>query len=104
MYAEAAVDGSVATVWAVAPADAGGSLTVDLGARKRVSRVTPRWTDVLPATYQVLVSVDGTRWTQAPAADVGGVLQHPVNARYLRVDLTRAAGAGRTGLKELEVA
>jgi trehalose/maltose hydrolase-like predicted phosphorylase len=102
MYAEAAVDGSIATVWA--PFDASGSLTVDLGARKRVSRITPRWTDALPSSYQVLVSVDGTRWTEAPPADPGGVLQHPVNARYVRVDLTRAAGAGRTGLRELEVA
>ena len=103
MYAEAAVDGSIATVWALAPADASGSLTVDLGARKRVSRITPRWTDALPGSYQVLVSADGTRWTQAPAADARGVLDHPVNARYVRVDLTRA-GTGRTGLRELEVA
>jgi hypothetical protein len=102
MYAEAAVDGSRATVWA--PDATSGSLVVDLGKRTRVARITPRWTDALPSTYQVLTSLDGTNWSEAPPADPNGVLQHPVNARYVRVDLTHAPDAPRTGLRELEVA
>jgi len=101
MYSEAAVDGSVATIWA--PGDTSGSLRVDLGRKILVSRITPHWTDALPSTYQILTSTDGTRRTPAPPADASGNLQHPVNARYVRVDLTRAASGARTGIRELQV-
>jgi trehalose/maltose hydrolase-like predicted phosphorylase len=101
MYSEAAVDGSVATVWA--PDDLSGSLQVDLGKKVLISRITPRWTDALPATYQILTSIDGTSWTPAPPADASGTLQHPVNARYVRVDLARPAADVSAGLRELEV-
>jgi trehalose/maltose hydrolase-like predicted phosphorylase len=101
MYSEAAVDGSVATIWA--PGDASGSVQVDLGRRILISRITPYWTDVLPSMHQILTSTDGTHWTAAPEADPGGTLRHPVNARYVRVDLTRAASGARTGIRELEV-
>jgi len=76
---------------------------VDLGRRILISRITPQWTDALPDTYQILTSTDGTRWTPAPASDSGGTLQHPVNARYVRVDLAQAANGARTGIRELEV-
>jgi trehalose/maltose hydrolase-like predicted phosphorylase len=101
MYSEAAVDGSVATIWA--PDDASGSIRVDLGRKILISRITPHWTDALPDTYQILTSTDGTRWTPVATADPDGTLQHPVNARYVRVDLAGAASGARTGIRELEV-
>jgi hypothetical protein len=39
-----------------------------------------------------------------PPAGPDGTLQHPVNARYVSVDLTRAASGATTGVRELEVA
>jgi hypothetical protein len=60
MYAEAAVDGSVATFWA--PDDASGSVRVDLGRKLNIARILLRWTDASPSTYQVLVSANGTAW------------------------------------------
>jgi trehalose/maltose hydrolase-like predicted phosphorylase len=101
MYSEAAVDGSVATIWA--PDDASGSIKVDLGGKILISRITPQWTDALPDTYQILTATDGTRWTPVATADPDGTLQHPVNARYVRVDLTQAASGAPTGIRELEV-
>jgi trehalose/maltose hydrolase-like predicted phosphorylase len=103
MLPEGAVDGSAATLWAPAPTAPGGSLRVDLGKRLPISRITVRWTDALPGTFQVLVSDDGTNWTPAPPAGPDGTLQHPVNARHVRVDLTRPAGGERVGIRELEV-
>jgi len=103
MYAEAAVDGSAATIWAPDPAATTASLTVDLGRATTVNRITPRWTDVLPTSSQVLISVDGTTWTAAPVAGADGSLTAPVTARYVRVEFTRDATADRTGLRELEV-
>ncbi len=101
MYSEAAVDGSVATFWA--PDDLSGNLQVDLGKKVLISRIMPRWTDALPATYQILTSIDGTSWTPAPPADASGTLLHPVNTRYVRVDLTRPAADVSAGIRELEV-
>ena len=99
MYAEAAVDGSHATIWA--PADATGALTVDLRAKVDIGSILVRWTDALPASSRIQVSHDGAKWRDvSPAAD-GTVA--PVAARYVRVALTRASGAERTGIRELEV-
>ena len=103
MYAEAAVDGSAATIWAADPTQTSASLSVDLGQPTTITRITPQWTDVLPSSYQILVSLDGASWTPAPPADAAGNLTQPVVARYVRVDLTRALDSGRTGLRELEV-
>ena len=101
MYSQAAVDGSVATIWV--PDEASGSVQVDLGKKLQISRITPHWTDAPPSTYQILVSADGTRWTPAPPADPDGNLQDPVNLRYVRVDRTQATNGAPTGLRELEV-
>jgi hypothetical protein len=50
----------------------------------------------------VQVSADGTTWTTvAPAAD--GTLASTVTARYVRVTMTRADGAPRTGIREVVV-
>ncbi len=103
MLPEATVDGSLATIWAPAPIETSGSLVVDLGKKFLISRITPHWTDALPSTFQIFTSLDGTSWTPAPPADPDGTLSHPVNARYVRVDLTPAANGERTGIRELEV-
>ena len=93
MYAEAAVDGSDATIWA--PTDTTASLTVDLGSTTKVSGVQVHWTDTLPASSKVEWSADGSTWSTVGHATV--------RARYVRVTLTRATGAGRTGIREVVV-
>jgi hypothetical protein len=102
MYAEAAVDGSSATIWA--PADPSASLTVDLGRTTQISRVAVSWTDALPASSSIEWSADGITWTPA-SADSTGRLSKPVKARYVRVSMTRAADpeTERTGIRELVV-
>jgi len=99
MYAEAAVDGSEATIWA--PDDATGSTTVDLGRRVKVKTVVVHWTDTLPASSSIATSLDGSTWTTA-TTDSSGKLRNPTNARYVRVTLTRS-GTDRTGVRELVV-
>jgi hypothetical protein len=99
MYAEAAVDGSKATLWAPDPGTSSASLTVDLGSRTTLAAVSVTWTDTLPASSSVQVSIDGATWTTVPA----GQLQTPVTARYVRVNLTRGSSPDRTGIRELTV-
>ncbi|MFE6173431.1 glycosyl hydrolase family 65 protein [Streptomyces sp. NPDC056464] len=85
LYAEAAVDGSPATVWS--PAAERGSLTVDLGRAVRVGTVRPSW-KTRPASYDTEVSADGRRW-------------HPVDGsavRYVRVSVR-----GEAALAEIDV-
>jgi hypothetical protein len=90
MYAEAAVDGSDATIWA--PVDASSSLTVDLGSRTRLQGVSVSWTDVQPVSYRIETSADGRTWSSKTANTY---------ARYVRVTLTRDANAERTGIREV---
>jgi trehalose/maltose hydrolase-like predicted phosphorylase len=103
MYAEAGDDGSDATTWAPDPTASGGDYTVDLGSRTTVSGLAVTWTDTKPASYSISTSLDGTTWSPAPRADATGKLHNPVNARYVRVSLTKTSGAGRTGIEELTV-
>ena len=90
MYAEAAVDGSDATIWA--PSEKTASLTADLGARTRLDGVTVHWTDTLPSSYAIETSLDGTSWS----AKTSGTY-----ARYVRVTLTGGSDTERTGIREL---
>jgi trehalose/maltose hydrolase-like predicted phosphorylase len=103
MYAEAAVDGSKATIWAPDPKAGGGNLTVDLGARTKISSVAVQWTDVQPASSSIQTSQDGQTWTNAPPADASGKLKTPVRARYIRVNMTVADSTKRTGIGEVVV-
>lgn len=100
MYAEAAVDGSGATIWA--PADPSASLTLDLGSATKISHVSVSWTDTRPASSSIETSADGSTWTPA-SADSTGKLSKPVRARYVRVNMTPTSGAPRTGIRELVV-
>jgi hypothetical protein len=103
MYAEAGVDGSKATIWAPDPDAHGGNLTVDLGSRTKISGVAVQWTDAQPASSSLQTSQDGQTWTNAPPADATGKLHNPVRARYVRVNMTVASGADRTGIREVVV-
>jgi hypothetical protein len=95
-----AVDGGEATIWA--PTDTTASLTDDLGSRRRVSAIAVHWTDARPGSSRIETSLDGTTWTSvAPGA--AGDLHNTIAARYVRVTLTRAADADRTGIRELVV-
>jgi trehalose/maltose hydrolase-like predicted phosphorylase len=98
MYAEAAVDGSTATVWS--PTAGPATLTVDLGKVTRVSSVVADWS-VKPAGARVLTSADGSTWTEAKVGSTGK-LQGPVDARYVRVEATWS-GTTNPGLRELTV-
>jgi trehalose/maltose hydrolase-like predicted phosphorylase len=98
-YAEAAVDGSAATVWS--PAASPASLTVDLGQLTRISSVVTTWGDVTPATSRILTSTDGTTWTERRAGSAGK-LQPPADARYVRIEVT-SSGTAHPGLRELVV-
>jgi hypothetical protein len=98
-YAEAAVDGSVATVWS--PAASPASLTVDLGQVTRISSVVTTWGDVTPATSRILTSTDGTTWTERRAGSAGK-LQPPADGRYVRIEVT-SSGTAHPGLRELVV-
>jgi hypothetical protein len=100
LYAEAAVDGNDATVWA--PTATTATLTADLGARAHVKRIVTRWTDTAPAAHRVFTSTDSRSWTAAPPLDASGTLARPVQARYVRVEITHA-GTERVGIRELEV-
>jgi trehalose/maltose hydrolase-like predicted phosphorylase len=98
MYAEAAVDGSTATVWS--PTTSPATLTVDLGKVTRVSSVVADWS-VKPAGARVLTSADGSTWTEAKVGSTGK-LQGPADARYVRVEATWS-GTTNPGLRELTV-
>jgi F5/8 type C domain-containing protein len=101
LYAEAAVDGNRATVWA--PDGGTGSLTADLMAPIPVSRIAMEWNDAPPASFQVRTSLDGERWTAVTPADTTGRLAEAVTARYVRVDVQSSDASRRTGIRELEV-
>jgi hypothetical protein len=98
-YAEAAVDGSAATVWS--PEASAANLTVDLGKVMHVTRVVLSWTDTRPASSRILTSGDGKTWTEA-RVDANGALAVPVDARYVRVEVT-SSGTTHPGLRELDV-
>ena len=98
-YAEAAVDGSSATVWT--PTTSPASLTVDLGSVTRVSTVTTTWSVTKRPSIRILTSTDGTTWTES-RVNSSGKLPVPVDARYVRVEVT-SSGTTQPGLRELEV-
>ena len=98
-YAEAAVDGSAATVWT--PAGSPANLTVDLGSVTRIASVVTTWGDTAPATSRILTSTDGSTWTERRVSSAGK-LTPAVDARYVRVEVT-SAGTTHPSLRELAV-
>ncbi|MEU7138019.1 discoidin domain-containing protein [Nocardia sp. NPDC046473] len=101
-YAEAAVDGSIATGWA--PDADRGTLTVDLGAETSVGRILPHWSDPAPTAPSVSVSPDNKTWTAVTVDPATGTLASPISARYIRLDIAAADPTVHPGLRELEIA
>jgi hypothetical protein len=99
MYAEAAVDGSEATIWA--PDATTGSETVDLGSRQKLKTIAVHWTDTLPTSSSIATSTDGTTWSTV-TPDSTGKLRNPTTARYVRVTLTKPTNQ-RAGIREIVV-
>jgi hypothetical protein len=62
-----------------------------------------QWTDTQPASSSIQLSQDGQTWTNPPPADSTGRFRNTVQARYVRVNMTVASGAGRTGIREVVV-
>ena len=83
------------------PTTSPANLTVDLGKVTRVSSVVTRWADTKRPSTRILTSTDGTTWTER-RANASGTLQTPVDARYVRVEVT-SSGTTHPGLRELEV-
>jgi len=100
LYAEAAVDGSQATAWALDADD--GNLTVDLGNSQPITTIAVSWTTTPPSSWSILTSLDGLTWTPATVA-ADGTLATPVEARYVRVELTRAVPTDRVGIREVAI-
>ncbi|WP_329232463.1 discoidin domain-containing protein [Streptomyces sp. NBC_01460] len=90
LYAEAAVDGSPATSWS--PDGATGTLTVALRHVTRIASLTPRWTDVAPASHTLETSLDGRTWRPFRAGDT---------ARHVRLTVRSADAEKPTGVSEL---
>ncbi|MFI6641516.1 glycosyl hydrolase family 65 protein [Streptomyces sp. NPDC050504] len=95
-YAEAAVDGSRATVWRPDAGGAGGTravraaaLTVALGRAVPVASVTPSWKGAAPAAYAVETSRDAAHW---------GPLRPGARVSHVRLRVS-----GPAGLRELTV-
>lgn len=95
-YAEAAVDGDAATSWVLDGPQ--GSMTIDLGNVRRISRIDPQWTNAVPSSVRFSTSVDGKRFEQAPQQIPGGR-----SARFVRVDLTGPQDAPHAGMRELQI-
>jgi hypothetical protein len=68
----------------------------------RIARIGIVWSDPPPASFQLLVSPDGDRWTAVSAAGAGE-LRPPIDARYVRVLVQAASADRRSGIRELEV-
>ncbi|WP_105968734.1 discoidin domain-containing protein [Streptomyces geranii] len=100
-YAVAAVDGNDTTFWS--PDGTEGTVTLDLRRPRRLTHVTTRWRDPLPATHSVEVSRDGDGWTTVRPEGVAGTLTPPVGARYVRVTARGDGTDERPALEELAV-
>nr|WP_247649623.1 discoidin domain-containing protein [Mycobacterium ulcerans] len=94
-YAEAAVDGNNATSWA--PNGTAGSLTVDLGQPRQLTKIATTWTDVAPSSLRLFTSVDGEHFSET-----GTELTPSRLARYVKLEVTGPAQQ-HVGLRELVV-
>lgn len=100
---DAVTDGDETTVWSSGTLPA--SLTIDLGEMHQIDSVAAVWGDRFASAYKWQISADGE--TFSDAADVtagqGGreTADMAINARYLRLLVTDAAGG--VDIAELEV-
>jgi hypothetical protein len=103
----AAIDGSPATPWVAASAQA--TLTVQLAKRTNVSSVTvDRGGTATKFAYAVQTSTDGSTWqtvSTAPATSTGTdqFTFKPTQAQYVRLDFSGASGADAPDIDEVSV-
>lgn len=86
--AASAIDGSATTRWSSAFADPQW-LRIDLGAKKKISRVRLDWETAAAKDYRVEVSDDGNNFTQIASRSGLVSQQHRID------DITGLSGAGR---------
>ena len=90
---ENAVDGDPSTYWSSDFQD-GAWLAVDLGAAKKISRVSIEWETAFAKSFSLQVSTDGKNWTNVYKTDngKGGISEikfAPVEARHVRLVCTK---------------
>ena len=66
-----------------------------------ITRVVTTWADSKAPAHRILTSTDGTTWTER-RTNPQGTLQAPVDARYVRVEVT-GSGTTHPSLRELAV-
>jgi hypothetical protein len=90
---ENAVDDDSSTYWSSTFQD-GAWLAVDLGAAKKISRVSIEWQTAFAKSFLLQVSTDGKNWTNVYKTDngKGGISEikfAPVEARHVRLVCTK---------------
>lgn len=105
--ASRAFDGSASSRW-WARSTSTQWLRVDLGTTTSVSKVTINWHSYYAREYSVQVSTNGSTWTTVKlvsSASGGTVTQTFTarDARYVRINCTRAASYNGYSINELEV-
>jgi hypothetical protein len=107
LRADRAIDGNFATRWSSAFRDPQW-LSVDLGARRLVTRVVLSWETAFSARYEIQVSDDALGWTSVFSETAGngftdevGGLNFP--ARFVRVFSTARATRWGNSLYEVQV-
>jgi beta-galactosidase len=105
--AEYAVDGDESSYWSSAFQD-DAWLAVDLGAVKRIGRVTIVWENAYAKVFTVEISTDGASWKEVyqTANGKGGTAKitfDPAPARHVRVVCTKRGTQWGNAIRELEV-
>ncbi|HNQ87808.1 MAG TPA: discoidin domain-containing protein [Verrucomicrobiota bacterium] len=105
--AEHAVDGDESSYWSSAFQD-DAWLAVDLGAVRRIGRVTIVWETAFARAFTVEVSIDGASWKEVyrTANGQGGtthITWDPTEARHVRLVCTQRGTGWGNAVRELEV-
>ncbi|MHB1398020.1 MAG: galactose-binding domain-containing protein [Trichloromonadaceae bacterium] len=105
--ASSAVDGNASSRW-WAKSSYTQWLRVDLGSSTSVSKVVIDWHSYYAREFSIQVSTDGSNWTTAKSVTSasGGTQTHTFsarNARYVRINCTRAYSSNGYSIEELEV-
>ena len=105
--ASKAVDGNTSSRW-WAKSTSTHRLQVDLGTSRSISKVVVNWNSYYAVDYRVQTSTDGSNWTSVASisSSNGGVRTHTFssrNARYVRIECTKASSSNGYAVNELEV-
>ena len=102
-----AVDGNGKTRWA-STKDDGQWLSVDLGRAAYIYKVCIDWEAAYASEYRIMLSADGTTWTEAERVSTGGgrdeIMLGDREARHVRIEsLRRKSDAWGISIYELQV-